>query len=426
MLLMASAKLARFVSYLQERGLIDGNRIRRSYHQFQRFDRRIGQLAAFLGYIRPESINQVLLDQARTGGRFGECAMRLNLLTGEQIDRLLRLQKDDLSLFSQAMIGIQKSASAVEFTSYLTDFMRDNPEDAFAVVQAESADQIHDSVRSILATIEHISPLPETVDRVIQMLDDPAVNLDEVAQVLKLDAGLTATLLKVANSAFYGLRTRIDSTKKALQVLGTDKLRQLIIVVGIMQKYQSVPSDYIRQFWEQSLRSAEFCKEIGKYCRIAELDELFICGLLHNIGEMVTRQFLPAQWEKIHDSSNGKKNLFETERENLGGTHADLGGFLFHIWGLPRQTVQSAMFHHHDFHLLVNTPNVSDEVFIVHMASTIAALDPNLNAFAYSKMLDVIADFYRSRLNYPAILDLNAVLTRVDAAVERLDQFYFK
>lgn len=424
---MGSVKFDRFVEFIKTRQLMDEAKLKRSVRQFRVFDRRIGQIGAFLGYIQPEQVNTVLMEQARNGGPFGDCAIRLKLMTPEQVKRILSLQQDDLSIFAQA-VGIQRAATSVEFTSFLTEFIAANP-DAMRAEEPPHFDpqiKIDDKIRSVLNRIEHIAPLPGTVERVVSMLDNPEVKLDEVAEVLRLDPGLTSTLLRVSNSAFYGLRSKIGSVKKALQILGTDKLRQLVIVAGIMQKFSSVPHDFAVKFWENAMRTAECSKAIGKYCRIAELDELFVCGLLHNVGEMVIKQFFPAQWGEIQDILVAKKNHTDAEKQVLCATHADIGGLLFHIWKLPKPTIQSSMFHHHDLHMLAHMPGLVGESFIVHMASTICGLDPEINAFNYSKALDVITAQYRPHLKYPENLDLSALMARVDASIDQLDQTYFK
>lgn len=420
-------RVDRFVDFIHTRKLIDESNIRRAVSQYKSFDRRFGQLASFLGYIQPEKVNAILHEQAQNGGMFGHCAMRLNLMEPEQVVRIASLQKDDLSIFAQA-VGIQNAATSVEFTSVLTEFLRANPdaskEDAASSI--DTANNVDEKIRNVLVYLESVSPLPGAVERVLAKLDDPEVNLDDVAQILKLDPGLTAMLLRVVNSAFYGLRSKIGSTKKALQILGTDKLRQLVIAAGIMQKFQALPEEFTYKFWENAMRTAECCKEIGKFCRIAELDELFVCGLLHNIGELVIKQFFVDHGNEIQNLVNEKKSLLEAEKQVLGGTHADIGGFLFHIWKLPRTTIQTTMFHHHDFEQLVHTPNIAEEVFIVHMASTLCGLDAGLGAAEYDKALDVIGKYYQTRLKFPPILDLGKLMERVDTTIEQLDKNYFK
>lgn len=420
---MISVKFEKFLEFIRIRQLMDETKLRRSVRQFKAFDRRVGQLATFLGYIQPEQVNSVLLEQSRNGGHFGECAIRLSMMTPQQVNRILSLQKDDLSIFAQA-VGIQNAATSVEFTSFLTEFIAANPDATLETPPPQAAPDVEldGYVQKVLSRIEHISPLPGTVERLVSMLDNPEVKLDEIAEVLRLDPGLTSILLRVSNSAFYGLRSKIGSVKKALQILGTDKLRQLVIVAGIMQKFQSVPHDFALKFWENSMRTAEASKEIGKYCRIVELDELFVCGLLHNIGEMVIKQFFPHEWSEIQDILKGGKNPREAERQVLKASHADIGGLLFHIWKLPRNTIQCAMFHHHDLSLLTHTPHITDDAFIVHMASTICGLDSDLDAFSYSKALDVISAQYRHRLKYPDILDLNNLMAKVDASIAHLDK----
>ncbi|OGH59161.1 MAG: hypothetical protein A3G34_02435 [Candidatus Lindowbacteria bacterium RIFCSPLOWO2_12_FULL_62_27] len=423
---MNAATVARFLDYVRTSGTFDDAKIRKVVHQYRSFDRRMGQLGCFLGYIQPEQINDVLLEQAARDGSFGDCAVRLNLLTPPQISRLANLQKDHLSIFAQA-VGIQKALTPLEIFSALDEYVSRHPEalrPADAVTEVD--ENLRGKVRVALQRVQHIAPLPQTVEKVASMLQDPEVDLDAVAEVLRMDPGLTSSILRLSNSAFYGLRSKIGSIKKALSVVGTTKLRQIVIAAGIMQKFQEIPQDTAARLWEQALRAAECAKELGKYCRIAELDELFVCGLLHNVGEMLIEQYFPEEAGQIRDKRNSKPAQIAAERQLLGGTHADLAGVLLHIWNLPRPTVLSAMFHHHDCNILVHTPGVPDEVFIVHMAATICDLPTGLDAFSYSKALDLISVIYRERLKYPEILDLTTLVAHVDANIEQLDQKYFR
>lgn len=424
---MPMPRYEKFLDFIKTRNLIDDARLRRAVRQYGAFDRRMGFLSSFLGYIKPEQINEILQEQTRSGLSFRDCASQLNIMSEQQLDRVANLQRDDLSIFAQSVV-IQNAATSVEFTSFLREFITVYPDAAHAVDPhaAASPKWADGRIDAVLKNVDQVSPLPNTVQRVVALLDNPEVNLDEIADILKMDPGLTSTLLRVSNSAFYGLRSKIGSVKKALQVLGTDKLRQLVIVAGIMQKSQGVSADFAVKFWENAVRTAECSKEIGKYCRIAELDELFVCGLLHNIGEIVLKQFMPDNWNKIQELIPSRKNSREAEREILGATHADIGGFMLHLWRLPKATVLSSMFHHHDYNLLIHTQNIPDEVYVVHMASAICNLNRGLDGFAYSRALELISERYRGRLKYPEMLDLNNLTAKVDAIVNQLDQTYFK
>ncbi|OGH61431.1 MAG: hypothetical protein A3G34_05460 [Candidatus Lindowbacteria bacterium RIFCSPLOWO2_12_FULL_62_27] len=407
---MSLAKLQRFIQYLRGQDVMKQEDVLRAVKQMSVFDRRLGHLGAFRGFIQPEDINTILLEQARSGDRFGECAVRLKLMNPQQIDMLIKLQKDDLFLFAQAAVT-QKLTTTDKIVSHIRSFLGANPDMAREAEAPPSIEKIgiDRQVRSILQGIEKISPLPATAQRAVSMLEDPDVDLDKVGGVLILDPGLTATLLRVVNSAFYGLREKVTGVTKALVVLGLKKIRQLIIAAAVMQKFQSIPPAFAQKFWEDSLRCAQWSKELGEALRMEESDELFVCGLLHNTGHLVTMQYFRPQQNEIDEMVRGGKRMVDAEKSVLGGSHADVGGFLFNLWQMPKDTIQSAMFHHHDLQLLVNSPNLSPAVFVVHMAADICDLDPKLDALGYMEELEKISKRYQAPLKF-----------RPDMAVDRL------
>ncbi len=413
---MSLAKLQKFIQYLRANNIMAQEDVLRAVRQMSTFDRRMGQLGAFRGFIQPEQINTVLLEQARSGGLFGECAARMNLLTQQQVGLLLKLQKDDLFLFAQAAVT-QKLTTTDKVINHIKSFLGTNPDLAKETEPAPTEEKIgiDRQIRSVLKNIEEVSPLPATAQRAVVMLDDPGVNLDKVGEVLTLDPGLTSTLLRVVNSAFYGLRDKVTSVTKALIVLGIKKLRQLVIAAAVMQKFQSVPPAFAQKYWENAVRSAQWSKEIATLRRMAEIDEMFVCGLLHNIGQLLIQQYFRTHVSQIDELVQKGKKPVEAEKTVLGGTHADLGGFLFNVWQMPKDTIQSTMFHHHDLALLQNTPNLSDAVYIVHLAASIADLNPNLDALAYAEQLEALWNRYRPALKLP---DDPAAVERMAESVE--------
>ncbi len=413
---MSLAKLQGFIQYLRASNIMAQEDILRAIRQMSAFDRRLGHLGAFRGYIAPEQINVILLEQARSGTRFGECAVRLKLMTDQQVMLLLKLQKDDLFLFAQASVT-QKLTTIDKIIGHIKAYLHANPDMAVeeAAAPTEENIQLARETRSILRNIEEVSPLPATAHRVVSMLDNPDVELERIGDVLSLDPGLTSTMLRVVNSAFYGLREKVASASKAVVVLGMKKLRQLVVAAAVMQKFQGVPAGFAQKFWENSIRTAQWSKEIGVHRGMSEADELFICGLLHNIGYLVIMQYFRPQQAEIDRMIQAGRQPIVAEKTVLGGTHADVGGFLFNLWQMPKETVQSAMFHHHDLQLLVNMPNLSESVIVIHMASAICELDPTLDALAYSETLEKLAGKYRQPLKIGERINMDEMAERVEA-----------
>ncbi len=416
---MSLAKLQKFIQYIKDTNIMAADDIVRAVRQMSMFDRRLGQLSAFRGFIQPDQINVILLEQSRSGGLFGETAVRLKLMTPQQVDLILKLQKDDLFLFAQAAVT-QKLTTTEKIIGHIKTFLGSNPELVKEAAQGPTQEKLglDLQIRTVLKSIEEIAPLPATAAKAIVMLEDSKANLEEVGKVLSLDPGLSSTILRVVNSAFYGMRDRITSVGKAVVVMGIKKLRQIVIAASVMQKFQAVPQAFAQTFWERAVRTGEWSKTMAEAKRMDEVDEMFICGLLHDVGRILMAQYFRSHLTKIDQIMAGGKKMLDAERSVLGGTHADLGGYLFNVWRLPKETVQCAMFHHHDLQLLVNTPNLSEQVFVVHMASSICDIDPNLDALGYGEQLDQLSR------RYAGPLKLNTNTLNMDKLAEKVDANY--
>lgn len=393
----------------------------RAMQQMSVFDRRIGQLGAFRGFIEPDQINAILLDQTRNGGVFGECAVRMNLMSTKHIDHLLKLQNEEVFLFAQAVMAL-KLTTAEKIADHIKSFITAFPEVAkeSAPTVSQEKRELDKHVQEVLKSVDSVSPLPTTVQRVMSMLNDPKVDLDKVGDALSADPGLSSTLLRVANSAMYGLRERVTSVRKAVTVMGIQKLRQMLLSSGVMEKFKSVPADFAQKFWEDALWTAQWSKELAAYRRMEEVDEIFVFGLLRNIGRLLIYQHFRPMLAKIDEQVKAGKTRLDAERAVLGGTHADLAGFLFNLWQMPKKMVESTMMQHHDLQLLLRMPNIPDEVLVVHMAVAIRETDPNLDSIAYQDELARIGNLYRDPLKLGAGFKMQGLAEKVETNIGQI------
>ncbi|OGH61430.1 MAG: hypothetical protein A3G34_05455 [Candidatus Lindowbacteria bacterium RIFCSPLOWO2_12_FULL_62_27] len=416
---MSLARCQAFMGYLRGQNLMGPADVQRVLKQYGRLDRRLGQLAALYGFLKPEQIAQILEAQSRDSGRrFGECAVEVQAMKSEQVERVLRIQNDDLFLFSQAAV-LLKLSTMDRMLKCLDEFQKDRGLTAPADYPSEEAQKATIvRVKKVLKSINAIAPLPPTAAKAMSMLNDPDVDLGKLGQVLSLDPSFVSLLLKMVNSAFYGLRSRIGNVKNALVVLGLTKLRQLILAAAVMDKFRNVPPDFSARFWERSVWAGEWAKTIGHQCRFAEADELFVAGLLHNVGELLVQQYFRAEAAAVDAQAAGGADRLEAEREHLGGTHADLGGYLFGLWQLPAEIIQSTMLHHHDLSVVSAMPNVKSQVLVVHLAGALSGIESTFDDFQFHELLDKTVGRYRGLpLQGLSTLDAGTAHDQISAAV---------
>ncbi|WP_260293794.1 HDOD domain-containing protein [Sedimenticola hydrogenitrophicus] len=203
--------------------------------------------------------------------------------------------------------------------------------------------------RQLIRNAGDLVSLPEICVRINQLVDDPTSSAEEMAQVISQDASLTARLLKIVNSAFYGFPGRIDTIARAITVIGTRDLRDLALMTAACELFTGVPANLIdmERFWHSSLTCGVLARRLARSCRVLHPDRLFVMGVLHDIGRLVLFQQLPVASRDILLISKGRDDLIvAAEREVFGFTHGDVGYELACDWRLPAPICSAIRWHH--------------------------------------------------------------------------------
>ena len=180
--------------------------------------------------------------------------------------------------------------------------------------------------------------LPDIAVRVNALIDNPHSSADTIARELELDTALSATLMKVANSAFYGLPGRVDSIAKAVTLVGHKALRDLVISVVMIRSFRGIGEDFIRMvdFWDNSLVCGIVARSLARKCQLEEPDRMFLAGMLHKIGRLVFFAGRLEEYRKVLTrGAQGGNALAEAEREVFGFDYAELGAALLDAWRFP-------------------------------------------------------------------------------------------
>lgn len=213
--------------------------------------------------------------------------------------------------------------------------------------------------------------LPEVCIRVNEMLDDPKSTTADIGKVIAQDTNLTARLLKIVNSSYYGFPSRIETVSRAITVIGFQELQGLVIAASAVETFTNVPLETLNKvkFWRHSLYCGVVARLLAEKSHVLHSERLFVAGLLHDIGKLVIALHLPEEAVIIHNESQlGLRPEFEIEREVLGFDHADVGGELIKQWKLPRTLFDAVAFHHQ--------PQAAEsgmmEASLVHIANIMA------------------------------------------------------
>ncbi len=218
---------------------------------------------------------------------------------------------------------------------------------------------------------EQLATLPEIYYQLNEAIHDPDCTFDDIGEIISIDTSLTARLLRIVNSAFYGFSSQVETVSHALTIIGTDQLTQLVLASSVMTRFKGIPGDLVNleKFWQHSLACGLASRALATLGGEYNVERYFVAGLLHDVGRLVMCLKIPDQVREIVERAqrNGQP-LHEEEQRALGFDHAELGGRLIKSWFLPER-LEEAVMHHHEPQKAANFP---EEAAIVNLGNSIA------------------------------------------------------
>lgn len=202
----------------------------------------------------------------------------------------------------------------------------------------------------LLNRIDELPPLPAVAARVMSMAEDERTSAMDLAQVLATDQALTAKLIRISNSAYYGFARRISTVREAVVMLGFKQVRQVAVGASLMNTFKrGAPGDPfdLDLFWGHSVAVAVAAEGLAKKSFAVKPEDAFTAGILHDIGRLVLRQVLPDEFaQAVHIARTGELTLHEAELECTGYSHDDVGRVLGDQWKFPGHLVEAVQCHH--------------------------------------------------------------------------------
>lgn len=219
----------------------------------------------------------------------------------------------------------------------------------------------------LIEQAQELATLPDVYVRVREVLEDTTSSHDDVAAAIATDSALSARLLRIANSAFYGRPGSIATVSRAVGLLGTQQVHDLVLATAVIQSLGGLADGLSspREFWLNSLTTACAAKQLAEHCHILDSERLFVAGLLAQVGQLLLHQALPeAMTEILREADRGIGEVAERQQAQFGFDYAAVSGELFAAWQLPEALVEPIR-HHTDPSA---TPEVLLEASIVHIA----------------------------------------------------------
>lgn len=198
-------------------------------------------------------------------------------------------------------------------------------------------------------------------------LRTPQCDLGTVAEAIEKDPDLTARLLRLGNSSFYGFSTRLATVSEAIGLIGIQQVQDLIVASSIVERFAGVPPDFVNMesFWRHSLACGIGARTLAVERRLPKADKCFVAGLLHDVGRLVLFLQAPRVSEQVFELSR-RENLMlrEAERRVLGYDHPAVSEALLRYWEYPTSLVEAVAYHHNP----LASPLAPDEAAVVHVS----------------------------------------------------------
>jgi len=205
-------------------------------------------------------------------------------------------------------------------------------------------------IRQVTERIINLPTLPTIISKMIELVDNPKTSTASLARLIATDQALTARILKLANSAYYGFSREISTVNMAIVVLGFNTVKDTGLSLSVFDIFKDAKESdrfNINEFWEHSVGCGIAARTICQRCLPSRAGEAFVAGLLHDLGKVILRQYFPHEFAAIMErTGSGTVSLDAAEEELLGVGHGQIGGWLVEKWRLPPRIVESLIYHH--------------------------------------------------------------------------------
>ncbi len=207
-------------------------------------------------------------------------------------------------------------------------------------------------LQQLLGQVNHLPSVPTLYLDMVEQLQHPDVSLGDLAATVSQDIAMTAKILKLVNSSYFGLRRPITNAEEAVAYLGVNTLKTLVLCIHAFSQFEGQPTGAfsLDQLWSHSLHVAAVAKRIAQSESPSPslAEEAFVAGLLHDAGQLVLAANLGPQYDRVLEHARAEPaSLERAETSAFGTNHAEIGGYLLGLWGLPVPVVEAIALHHH-------------------------------------------------------------------------------
>lgn len=267
--------------------------------------------------------------------------------------------------------------------------------------------------RSVSEDVSTLVSPPDVYLKINDLISSNTASAEQISEVVMRDPSLAARVLKLVNSSYYALPSKIDTVSRAVALIGTHELSSLVYSMCAIQSFSKMSSHVtnMNTFWRHGVYCGLAAKAIAEHTDCLNTERLFVAGLLHDIGTLtINARFPEIAEEGVFKARGDERNLVRFEQEALGFDHAYLGAMMLESWHMPAATCDAIRYHHRPRDAKI-TPL---EASIVHAADTLANFS---GTGSFSEAIaegDDIAREIKELIELPADFNHDALLEQVD------------
>ncbi len=264
----------------------------------------------------------------------------------------------------------------------------------------------HPTIERIVSGLETLPSMPSLYIEIQRKLSDPNCTVEDVAMCIEKDVAMSAKVLQLVNSAFFGYYKHVESPAKAVHLLGLETIKALVLSLHIFSQYEdkkALPFS-LTSLWKHSIETGNLAKNIA----IAELqdkktaDYAFIAGLLHDVGKLILAVNMPDKYrETLKLVSNEHIEMYKAEVKFFRTSHAEIGGYLMGLWGLPGPVVEAIVYHHHPECYPTDEFDALAAVYVANIMTQYKRDEININKILSQSNQDFLCKIEaKDKLNY--------------------------
>lgn len=231
---------------------------------------------------------------------------------------------------------------------------------------------MNESLKTFIKNIRNLPTIPIIAQEVLNLLDDNMLSVERLEKIVEKDPAISAKILSVANSAFFGFQVTTDALGSAMMRIGFNNVKNIALGISLMtildDGKRGKAFDY-QKIFNHSVAVGFTARLLSRNLKLNTAEESLMSGMLHDLGYLVLNRYFPEKYEEVLNAFEKENSLLDAEQKVLNFTHADVGMWLAEEWKLPDIVLDTTLFHH--------TPSLAKRnekhIAMIHIADYLTA-----------------------------------------------------